>query len=122
MSEARSAMETVSSDVVVLDQGLSNGDGMLLLEGWRRAGIDTPVLILTARDTVSDRIEGLQVQLPSGCPLAHEGVDNPALRLARTCARLDSVDAGYGTVFRFTRTTRAFLSPSGQAPTTERPH
>lgn len=61
MAEARSAMETVSSDVVILDRGLPDGDGMLLLEEWRRAGVDTPVLILTARDAVSDRIEGLQV-------------------------------------------------------------
>ncbi|MFG6157337.1 response regulator [Halomonas sp. 1390] len=61
MAEARSAMETVSSDVVILDRGLPDGDGMTLLEEWRAAGIDTPVLILTARDAVSDRIEGLHV-------------------------------------------------------------
>lgn len=61
MAEARSAMATVSSDVVILDRGLPDGDGMTLLEEWRAAGIDTPVLILTARDAVSDRIEGLHV-------------------------------------------------------------
>ncbi|MBB3184632.1 DNA-binding response OmpR family regulator [Halomonas fontilapidosi] len=61
MAEARAAMETVSSDVVILDRGLPDGDGMLLLEEWRRAGVDLPVLILTARDAVCDRIEGLHV-------------------------------------------------------------
>ncbi|MDR9439861.1 MAG: response regulator [Halomonas sp.] len=61
MAEARSAMEAVSSDVVILDRGLPDGDGMWLLEEWRRARVDTPVLILTARDAVSDRIEGLHV-------------------------------------------------------------
>ncbi|TLF48265.1 response regulator [Halomonas urmiana] len=61
MAEARAAMATVSSDVVILDRGLPDGDGMTLLEEWRAAGIDTPVLILTARDAVSDRIEGLHV-------------------------------------------------------------
>lgn len=61
MAEARSAMEAVTSDVVILDRGLPDGDGMALLEAWRRAGVDTPVLILTARDAVSDRIEGLHV-------------------------------------------------------------
>ncbi|MDT8879732.1 response regulator [Halomonas saccharevitans] len=61
IGEARSVMETVSSDVVILDRGLPDGDGMTLLEEWRAAGIDVPVLILTARDAVSDRIEGLHV-------------------------------------------------------------
>jgi len=61
LAEARSAMEAVTSDVVILDRGLPDGDGLALLEAWRRAGVDTPVLILTARDAVSDRIEGLHV-------------------------------------------------------------
>ncbi|QFU02642.1 Transcriptional regulatory protein QseB [Halomonas sp. THAF5a] len=61
LAEARAAMETVASDVVILDRGLPDGDGMTLLEEWRAAGIDLPVLILTARDAVSDRIEGLHV-------------------------------------------------------------
>ncbi|MBB3329563.1 DNA-binding response OmpR family regulator [Halomonas campaniensis] len=60
MAEARSAMETVSSDAVILDRGLPDGDGLSLLEEWRSAGIATPVLVLTARDAVRDRIEGLQ--------------------------------------------------------------
>ena len=59
MAEGRSAMETVSSDVVILDRGLPDGDGLQLLDAWRKAGVDTPVLILTARDAVSDRIAGL---------------------------------------------------------------
>jgi len=60
IAEARSAMETVSSDAVILDRGLPDGDGLSLLEEWRSAGIATPVLVLTARDAVRDRIEGLQ--------------------------------------------------------------
>lgn len=60
LTAARSAMASVSSDVVILDRGLPDGDGLSLLEEWREAGIDVPVLILTARDDVSDRIAGLQ--------------------------------------------------------------
>ncbi|MFO7646570.1 response regulator [Halomonas campaniensis] len=60
IAEARSAMETVSSDAVILDRGLPDGDGLSLLEEWRSAGIATPVLVLTARDAVRDRVEGLQ--------------------------------------------------------------
>lgn len=43
----------------VLDLGLPGQDGMQVLAAARRAGIDTPVLVLTARDGVPDRIRGL---------------------------------------------------------------
>lgn len=60
LASARAAMHTLSSDVVVLDLGMPDGDGMTLLESWRAAGLATPMLILTARDAVRDRIAGLQ--------------------------------------------------------------
>ncbi len=47
-------------DGVVLDLGLPDGDGIQLLQQWRAAGCDLPVLILTARDTVEQRVAGLQ--------------------------------------------------------------
>lgn len=59
INEARRAMQSVQSDVVILDRGLPDGDGMQLLEEWRAAGVQTPVLILTARDAVRDRVDGL---------------------------------------------------------------
>lgn len=45
----------------VLDLGLPLKDGMDVLAATRRAGIDVPVLVLTARDAVPDRIRGLDV-------------------------------------------------------------
>ncbi|MGC3872275.1 response regulator [Halomonas sp. GXIMD04776] len=60
LASARAAMRTLSSDVVVLDLGLPDGDGMNLLAEWRAAEVATPVLILTARDAVSDRVAGLR--------------------------------------------------------------
>ncbi len=60
IAEARGALAAVASDVVILDRGLPDGDGLELLEAWRDAGVATPVLVLTARDAVHDRIEGLQ--------------------------------------------------------------
>jgi DNA-binding response OmpR family regulator len=45
----------------VLDLGLPLKDGMEVLTGIRRAGVATPVLVLTARDAVPDRIRGLDV-------------------------------------------------------------
>ncbi|MEJ5988508.1 response regulator transcription factor [Ramlibacter sp. PS3R-8] len=46
-------------DVVMLDLTLPGMDGLLVLEKARRSGLRTPVLILTARGTVGDRIMGL---------------------------------------------------------------
>ncbi|MCX8521541.1 MAG: winged helix-turn-helix domain-containing protein [Rhodoferax sp.] len=44
---------------VVLDIGLPRQDGLAVLKAIRARGIDTPVLVLTARDAVVQRIEGL---------------------------------------------------------------
>jgi two-component system, OmpR family, response regulator TctD len=46
-------------DLVMLDLTLPGMDGLLVLEEARRSGLTTPVLILTARGTVGDRIMGL---------------------------------------------------------------
>lgn len=60
LSAAQQAIQNVSSDVVVLDRGMPDGDGLQLVHEWRAAGIHTPVLMLTARDAVRDRVAGLQ--------------------------------------------------------------
>lgn len=46
---------------IVLDIGLPDGSGLDLLGEWRRGGVTTPVLLLTARNLVTDRIDGLDV-------------------------------------------------------------
>ena len=46
-------------DLVILDWWLPGTDGLEVLEGHRRGGGNTPVLFLTARDAVSDRVRGL---------------------------------------------------------------
>lgn len=56
---ADTAVEMVDFDVVVLDLGLPDEDGMALLQRWRRRSVDVPILILTARDAVPDRVAGL---------------------------------------------------------------
>lgn len=47
-------------DVIVLDLGLPQRPGLDVLDQWRKDGIKTPVLILTARDTWQEKVEGLQ--------------------------------------------------------------
>lgn len=59
LQAARQALATVTTDVVVLDRGMPDGDGLQLLEEWRGKGVQTPVLVLTARDAVRDRVDGL---------------------------------------------------------------
>lgn len=51
--------ETQAFDAVVLDLGLPKMTGLEVLKRWRRAGRDTPVLVLTARDAWTERVEGL---------------------------------------------------------------
>jgi len=51
--------DTEPYDTVVLDIGLPIMDGISVLEAWRRAGRTMPVLILTARDRWSDKVQGI---------------------------------------------------------------
>ncbi|NOD62434.1 MULTISPECIES: response regulator transcription factor [unclassified Ruegeria] len=46
-------------DMIILDIGLPERDGISVLREWRSAGVKTPVLILTARDGWSERVDGL---------------------------------------------------------------
>ena len=46
-------------DVIVLDIMLPGRDGLSLLRAWRNAGKETPVILLTARAEVDDRVRGL---------------------------------------------------------------
>ncbi|MCI5545866.1 MAG: response regulator transcription factor [Clostridiales bacterium] len=55
---ARSAM-AAGADLVVLDVGLPDGDGVALCRAWRAAGVETPVLFLTARDDEIDVVRAL---------------------------------------------------------------
>ena len=51
--------DTEPYDAVVLDIGLPQMDGLSVLEEWRRAGRTMPVLLLTARDRWSDKVQGI---------------------------------------------------------------
>ena len=58
---AEREMSLAQHQVVVLDLGLPRQDGIQTLQTVRSRGITTPVLILTARDAVGDRIAGLDI-------------------------------------------------------------
>lgn len=56
---ARLALKTESFDLVILDLSLPKLPGLSLLKNIRQAGNNTPVIILTARESVEERIQGL---------------------------------------------------------------
>lgn len=51
----------VSYDVILLDWGLPDVDGIEVLRRWRARGVATPVLMLTARGAVGERVTGLRM-------------------------------------------------------------
>jgi two-component system OmpR family response regulator len=75
------------ADLIVLDLGLPGLPGIEVLRGWRLAGCATPVLILTARNTWSEKVEGLNA-----------GADDYLVKpfdLAELSARIGSVARRY---------------------------
>lgn len=56
---AWAAIQHVSYQAMILDRGLPDGDGLVLLQKLRKAGLGLPCLVLTARDALHDRVEGL---------------------------------------------------------------
>jgi two-component system, OmpR family, copper resistance phosphate regulon response regulator CusR len=52
-------VNTETFDIILLDLGLPGRDGVEILSALRRRGLKTPVLVLTARDSLQDRVHGL---------------------------------------------------------------
>src|SRR5215218_6769093 len=102
-SDGRQALErwkNAPPDVVMLDLTLPGMDGLLVLEQARRSGLSTPVLILTARGTVGDRIIGLNTgaddYLPKPFDLDELEARLRALHRRRSPAGKAPPDAGLG--------------------------
>ena len=77
---AQQALFTENFDMVVLDLGLPKRSGLEVLKRMRAKNISTPVVILTARDTIEDRVKGLD-----------EGADDYLVKpfdLDELCARI----------------------------------
>lgn len=59
--DARLAFDATDYELVVLDVALPDGSGLDLLRQWRLSGSTVPILVLTARTGVADRIDGLDL-------------------------------------------------------------
>jgi DNA-binding response OmpR family regulator len=53
--------QTADYDVIILDLMLPKEDGLSLLQRWRRAGLKSHVLVLTARSSIDDKVRGLNL-------------------------------------------------------------
>ena len=96
-AEASGRAASREFDLLILDLGLPDADGRDVLKGWRARGIQTPVLILSARGEVRDRVDGLELGADDYLtkPFAFDEL------LARVRARLRPGPASNATTVRF---------------------
>ncbi|STI88503.1 two-component system response regulator [Escherichia coli] len=66
-SSGKEALYSAPYDAVILDLTLPGMDGRDILREWREKGQREPVLILTARDALEERVEGLRLELTIIC-------------------------------------------------------
>lgn len=59
INAAWAAIQQVPYQAMILDRGLPDGDGLAILPRLRQAGLGIPCLVLTARDALHDRVQGL---------------------------------------------------------------
>jgi len=104
--------ESEPYDAVVLDLGLPKMDGISVLESWRRGGKDTPVLILTARDRWSEKVQGFDAGADDyvAKPFHMEEVLARIRALLRRAAGHASSELACGPVRLDTRTSRVTVN------------
>jgi DNA-binding response OmpR family regulator len=106
-------------DLVILDWALPGTDGLAVLKQWRQRGVKTPVLMLTARDTLEERVQALRGGADDhlGKPFAYDELLARIEALHRRAG--GSVGASLGDVV-LDREQRTLGGPAGEATLTAR--
>jgi DNA-binding response OmpR family regulator len=94
IEHAWQALQQVPYQAVVLDRGVPDGDGLSLLQRLRNAGHHTPCLVLTARNALHDRVNGLEAGADDylSKPFAMEEMVARVKALLRRPAELQPLD------------------------------
>jgi DNA-binding response OmpR family regulator len=59
VAELKNLARSVAYDLIIVDLGLPDGDGLIAIRELRGTGLSVPILVVTARGTIEDRISGL---------------------------------------------------------------
>ena len=100
LSEASTGLSKANYTVLVIDRGLPDGDGLSLVKSLRKMGNMTPTLLLTARDALHDRIDGLEGGADDYLtkPFAMEELVARVRALMRRPAAVSSLTPSFGDV------------------------
>lgn len=88
LAQARRRLATAPPDVLLLDRSLPDGDGLALVHSLRAQGSSLPVLVLSARETLDDRLRGFEAGSDDYLvkPFALQEVEARLLSLLRRAA------------------------------------
>jgi DNA-binding response OmpR family regulator len=111
LAQADMAVSEAGADLVVLDLQLPDGDGLDWLHRFRQQDAQTPVLVLTARDQVANRVEGLKRGADDYLvkPFAPEELDARMEALQRRTQVVRSAGTQFGPLVLLPEQGRAFL-------------
>lgn len=90
VDEAEAALRTTEYGLVLLDLALPDGDGLDVLRGMRARGSNVPVLIVTARDRITERIAGLDAGADDYLVKPYD-LDEMVARIAAISRRSDNM-------------------------------
>ena len=100
VDSAWSALREAPYDALIVDRGLPDGDGLSLVRRLRAEGNVTPCLMLTARDAVHDRVEGLEAGADDylAKPFSMEELAARVRALLRRPAAMQSLTPSHGDI------------------------
>lgn len=89
LADARRLLEQGGVDALILDRTLPDGDGLALAQSLRQAGKLLPILMLTARDTLDDKLAGFSAGVDDYLvkPFALKEVEARLMALARRASQ-----------------------------------